>query len=321
MVLFSHISATTKKSEDDKAKKQHELYFKFEAGKRISISKPTAASNQRKSNPVHTQNHLQPISSSKKRSADTMMQEVVENKASSSTRVPKTSIERLEEAQRLWKVKRLRTLPKPETFVAKNSTQEAMNMLVDVVSSTLDSDEDCATSAPPLPSALQIVTKSKGLSSLPQVLISPPPTSTILRDEGTGTFMSKTLQRITTFPELIKRYMPKSETRAAGRVERGYWRIDTASWSEKRQVEFWAFLNHLIKNGRAGFGTMCVCGISEDGSQSHRNDALRIVRIYCWGEIHKAVWMMCALGTKGSSWLRGAKWISARDGKEIIVMN
>jgi hypothetical protein len=281
MVLFSHVSAATRKSEEDKAIKQHELYFKFEPAKRITYSKPFTTSRESKKRPA-------------------------------SPTVLRTSIERLEEAQKLWKAKKPRTCTKLEVIDLSDNIQDAMKVLVDVVTPLPDSSPDSS----PLD-----LSPSSNLSSLPRVLMSPPPTDAILQDEGTGTFMSQTLQHITTFPECINKYKPKSESRKAGRAERGYWRIDTSSWTKQRQVEFWTFLHHFVKNGKAGFGTMCVYGTDDDGStQDIIGDKLGTIRIYCWGEIHKAVWMMCALGTRGSSWLKGAKWISGVDGKEVILM-
>jgi len=269
MVILAHISAPAKKSDDDDAREQHQSYVRFQPARRITYSRSTAVSKKRK---IH---------------------ELVGGDPHS------TSIERLEDAQKLWKTKKPQTCLNTNAAVT-SSTQDAMMLLVDAVKSQPNSS--------PAPSQ----TLAPSLSSLPRMLMSPPPTKAVLEREGTGTFMSQTLQKFLSLPELAKRYKPESVMREVKASERGYWQIDTSSWTSLRQFDFWTFLHHLVKNGRAGFGTMCIY-------DSNQNDKLGVVRIYCWGEIHKPVWIMCALGTKGSSWLRGTKWISAIDGKEVIV--
>jgi hypothetical protein len=159
------------------------------------------------------------------------------------------------------------------------------------------------------------------ISVLPRVIRSPPPTESIMQSEGTGTFMTKTLQRVMTYTDLVERYKHMKEAREIQASERGYWKIDTSKWSHKRQFDFWTFLNNLVGNGRAGLATQCFRNVNDDGSDDHTTpDQLGTVRVYCWGELVMHIWLLCHLASGGTLKSKQSIWISAIDGQPLVYM-
>jgi hypothetical protein len=159
------------------------------------------------------------------------------------------------------------------------------------------------------------------LSNISRIIKSPPPFDSIVQSEGTGTFMTKTLQKIISYRELVKTYQPVHQARVPGQFERGYWRIDTSTWGQQQQLEFWAFIGDFVGKGRAGFGTECVSGIRDDGFEDESLvNRLGIVRLYCWGELTRPLWLLCHFGCGGGLRSIETAWISAIDQSTVIQM-
>lgn len=87
-------------------------------------------------------------------------------------------------------------------------------------------------------------------------------------------------------------------------LERGHWRFDISSFPPELRTSFWHMLARIVGDGRAGF----VSCWYDDG----------IVKIYCWGEVLRAVYLLLYVASK--SWITRveASWIDA-DGKEMLI--
>jgi hypothetical protein len=157
------------------------------------------------------------------------------------------------------------------------------------------------------------------LSNLSRQIKSPAPTNEVLRLEGTDTFMSQSLQRLSSHEDSCQNYRPVTQVRTLRNSERGYWRIDASSWSIKDQVDFWNFLSDWLRRGRAGIATEYIrCEEDNEGYDLHAG--LGIVRIYCWGELVMHIWLLSYLGCNMAMKKNGGVWISAVDGETLIVM-
>jgi hypothetical protein len=162
---------------------------------------------------------------------------------------------------------------------------------------------------------------SGNISSLPRVIRSPPQFGTVMRSEGAGVFMTETLQKVMSYPDLAQNYQPMKHIRDIQPSERGYWRIDTLTWTRQRQFDFWTFLNDLVSKGRAGMGTECFRNVKDDGSDDNTAlNHLGTVRVYCWGELIKHIWLLCHLGSGGALKNKQTTWISAVYEKPIVYM-
>jgi hypothetical protein len=162
---------------------------------------------------------------------------------------------------------------------------------------------------------------SATLANLPQTINSPHPTSEYLRLEGTGTSMTQTLKTVISQKDFLERYRPATVSREPSAFERGFWRIDTASWSAETQLEFWEFMQGFVGRGRAGIATACTRNVMPDGTVDAGNhDRLGVVRLYCWGELVKPIFLLAYLGSKGFVRTVNPQWISAATGQVVIQM-
>lgn len=159
------------------------------------------------------------------------------------------------------------------------------------------------------------------LANLPQTIDSPQPTPKYLKLEGTGTSMTQTLQTVISQKDFSERYRPTAASREPSPFERGFWRIDTASWSAETQLEFWQFMQGFIGRGRAGIGTACTRNMLPDGTVDiGSHGRLGVVRIYCWGELVKPIFLLAYLGSKGFVRKVNPQWISAATSNVVIQM-
>jgi hypothetical protein len=159
------------------------------------------------------------------------------------------------------------------------------------------------------------------LAELPQTINSPHPIPEYLRLEGTGTSMTQTLQTVISQKDFLERYRPAAVIREPSAFERGFWRIDTASWSVETQLEFWQFMQGFIGRGRAGIGTTCTRNMMPGGTvDACSHGRLGVVRLYCWGELVKPIFLLAYLGSKGFVRTVNPQWISAATNKVVIQM-
>ncbi|KAG9662091.1 hypothetical protein KCU95_g5096, partial [Aureobasidium melanogenum] len=150
------------------------------------------------------------------------------------------------------------------------------------------------------------------------IQIHPPPPLT-----GSGTFISHVTPQLQSqfwdSAELQGKYKPLSH-RDLEQSERGYWQIDTRSWSPKIQIKFWVFLQSNIGSGVGGWGIWCLrendLGAGEDGGEA-LDAELGTVKVFCWGEIVGHVWLLCYVASQARLKRVESQWIDA-DGEVVV---
>lgn len=130
-------------------------------------------------------------------------------------------------------------------------------------------------------------------------------------------------------------YKPVTVSRHLSPLERGHWRIECSSWPLEEQISFWRSLEDAIGSGRAGWGVWCTRGpvvqCKDDGTiaagslpSSSTSEAATIgpIRVYCWGEVAKHVYLTLYVASK--SRVRrlhvGLQWIDS-EGLVVIQMS
>ncbi|KAG9952197.1 hypothetical protein KCU85_g2129, partial [Aureobasidium melanogenum] len=147
-----------------------------------------------------------------------------------------------------------------------------------------------------------------------QIHPQPPPT-------GSGTFVSHITPQLQSqfwdSAELQGKYKPLPH-RNLERSERGYWQIDTRSWSSKIQIKFWVFLQSNIGSGVSGWGVWCLRENDTEANEDEVADMeLGTVKVFCWGEVVGHVWLLCYVASQARLKRVESHWIDA-DG-EIVV--
>jgi len=115
--------------------------------------------------------------------------------------------------------------------------------------------------------------------------------------------------------KLAKRYRPALEIRPLDPWERGYWLLDTDTWPVGIQIRFWEFLQTQVGRGAAGFATWCQMEtkMSSDGTLA----GLGRVKVWCWGDQVKHMYLLILVASKLGVWKTGAEW---RDWKGELVV-
>ncbi|KAK5127088.1 hypothetical protein LTR85_008448 [Meristemomyces frigidus] len=107
-------------------------------------------------------------------------------------------------------------------------------------------------------------------------------------------------------------FTPVSTSRDLRPLERGYWLIDASSWSWQHQLDFWQFLEHMVGSGNAGWGVWCCREQTSIGGSG-----FGAVKLYCWGEIVKHVYLMLYVASKSKVRKLGLQWL---DAEEAVVV-
>ncbi|KAJ9627270.1 hypothetical protein H2203_003732 [Taxawa tesnikishii (nom. ined.)] len=179
-------------------------------------------------------------------------------------------------------------------------------------------------SHPPLPPPL-----SK--PSPPSPIVTPPTPPTSI--QPFRTHVTPSLNILMNNADLTDRYKPQSITREPRVSERGHWLVDPSSWAPGLQVEFWQFLERMVGQGNAGWGVWCarenareeaVEGGLEDGGRSgggrgseQASGGLGVVKVFCWGEVVRHVYLMLYVASKSKIRKTKAQW---RDAEEEVVV-
>ncbi|KAH0275081.1 hypothetical protein KCU91_g4821, partial [Aureobasidium melanogenum] len=151
--------------------------------------------------------------------------------------------------------------------------------------------------------------------SLPtQIHPQPPPT-------GSGTFVSHITPQLQSqfwdSAELQGKYKPLLH-RDLEQSERGYWQIDTRSWSPKIQIKFWIFLQSNIGSGVGGWGVWCLRENDTEANEDEVADMeLGTVKVFCWGEVVGHVWLLCYVASQARLKRVESQWIDA-DGEVVV---
>ena len=135
------------------------------------------------------------------------------------------------------------------------------------------------------------------------------------------THVTDSLRFLAEDSEIKGHYQPSTVLRDIRPLERGYWLIDTSSWLSQIQVDFWSFLEKLVGNGSAGWGVWCTRGKSEESVPpcDPNETSLGTVKVFCWGEIVKHVYLLLYVASKSKVRKLGLRWIDA-EGKTIVQM-
>ena len=133
-----------------------------------------------------------------------------------------------------------------------------------------------------------------------------PPTDTSLLDSQ----MTKPLRLAA--GQVLGHYQPIAQTRPTHPLERGYWslRVGGDNWSAADIAKFWEFVSQFVREGRAGWGTWAEV---EDWGHEER------LKLWCWGEVVKEVWLMLFVGSARKVKGRDGMWIDA-EGETVIAM-
>ncbi|CAK3960404.1 Hypothetical predicted protein [Lecanosticta acicola] len=118
-------------------------------------------------------------------------------------------------------------------------------------------------------------------------------------------------------------------------LERGHWSIDCSPWPLEEQVNFWRTLQDVGGSGRAGWGVWCSRGAPiqcEDKTSPERygeaggttksateTASVGPIRVYCWGEVVKHVYLMLYVASKSRVRRLGLQWIDS-EGTVIVQM-
>lgn len=135
--------------------------------------------------------------------------------------------------------------------------------------------------------------------------------------------ITPSLAFLTTSLDVEKSYRPVSIAREIRPLERGYWLVDPSPWPLGQQVEFWRFLEQTVGGGRAGWGVWCSRGgYNEDGGregggESGPGGGLGIVKVFCWGEVVRHVYLLLYVASKSQVRKLGLQWIDGAG--EVIV--
>ncbi|KAI7236873.1 hypothetical protein KC330_g3502 [Hortaea werneckii] len=113
-------------------------------------------------------------------------------------------------------------------------------------------------------------------------------------------------------------YKPVSIVREPGRLERGHWLLPSSGisvWPATFQLDFWNFLGQFISSGNGGWGLWCAREIYHGDDQS----SLGTVRVYCWGEVVKHVYLLLYTASQSKVRKMGLQWVD-REGKIVVQM-
>lgn len=132
--------------------------------------------------------------------------------------------------------------------------------------------------------------------------------------------------------DLSSRYKPNHVSRSVRQSERGYWLVQTHSWSVALQIDFWRFLEQWIGSGKAGWGVWCTRDMKDDeedddddgkgqkdsGTQPAGSEPnAGRVKVFCWGEVVQHVYLMLYVASKSKIRKVAPAWIDA-DGEVIV---
>ena len=137
-----------------------------------------------------------------------------------------------------------------------------------------------------------------------------PPTSTA----AFMTHCTKPLRVLAANAVLATSYQPLSVARPVRPLERGYWllQMSKAGWTAQRMAKFWRFVTLFVREGRAGWGTWAECERSDKNGEGNER-----LRVWCWGEVVREVWLMLLVASEWMVKGAGTTWVNATG--EVVV--
>lgn len=145
------------------------------------------------------------------------------------------------------------------------------------------------------------------------------------------THVTPALQHLVQKSAVATSFNPVSQTRELEASERGHWLVQCQDWTFSEQVAFWESLEKSI--GSAGWGVWCSRG-TDHQLQTAENEsdespaapasapqrhAFGPIRVWCWGEVVKHVYLLLYVASKSKVRRLGLHWIDS-DGHVIIKM-
>ena len=146
---------------------------------------------------------------------------------------------------------------------------------------------------------------SQDRSELPTAIHPPAPQPSI---QSFKTHVTESLRYLGENQNLAQCYKPIFISRDLRQSERGYWAFDITPWPAQLRLDFFQFLAKMIGPGRVGWGVWCT-----------REAATLEVRVYCWGEVARHVYLMLYVASKSKVRKLGLIWVDA-DGEVVVRM-
>ncbi|KAK5152988.1 hypothetical protein LTS14_008096 [Recurvomyces mirabilis] len=128
------------------------------------------------------------------------------------------------------------------------------------------------------------------------------------------THVTASLKYLADHPTMANCYKPASVQRDLRPMERGYWLIPTLEWPAEKQLKFWEYLISFIGDGQAGWGVWCV---RERSQQPLVTTTIGTVKVYCWGEVVKHIYLMLYVASESKVRKLGLQWFDSEDSKVI----
>ena len=193
-------------------------------------------------------------------------------------------------------------------------------------------------------SSSKAVKKRKAPTKFPSVLRAPSPE---INEAEFTTHKVSLLSDASVNKKIVHKYKPVSISREIGTLERGYWRLPIPDdWSVDAQDNFHEYLKKLVTESRAGWGTWVEpvlvrdpvesVKIRKDEAWRHRawagntatgpeaesrkeHEGKLELRVWCWGEVVREVWLALYLG--GYRFMKGLgmSWVDG-DGEAVVEM-
>ena len=122
--------------------------------------------------------------------------------------------------------------------------------------------------------------------------------------------------------DVNKAYSPVCVSRDLRPLERGHWLLKcpehSEAWHLQDQIAFWRFLDRTVGKGNAGWGVWCA----RDGEATTVDldqTSLGTVKVFCWGEIVRHVYLLLYVASRSKVKKLGLQWIDA-EGTVVVQM-
>ncbi|KAK0322843.1 hypothetical protein LTR91_002618 [Friedmanniomyces endolithicus] len=114
-------------------------------------------------------------------------------------------------------------------------------------------------------------------------------------------------------------YHPVSVSRPMRPLERGYWLVNPSTWTQEVQHKFWKFLESQVGSGDVGWGVWCLRepGQSVLTLPGQGEGGLGLVKVFCWGEVVKHIYLMLYVASNSRVRKIGLQWV---DAEEVAVV-
>ena len=201
------------------------------------------------------------------------------------------------------------------------------NIAEPMVPNTPSQEDRLAMPPPPIPSSSSNTASSSTSALQPGEFLeirSPPPvpgSSRLGQSHMTETFTL--LANVLTFERGLIPFMkhPEAcETYVTDNYERGHWLIPVHTWIPADKEWFWDKLKEHIEAGKCGWATQAYRELVE---MNHGLETVRgkgdgtglkeVIKIYCWSEVAREVWLMCYVDSVKKVSNIGAKYLNGND--------